>query len=457
MKRGEDVENIGSRVEMFVDEWLIAGKEGVMLRLNPPVKREVVLTLDQPWEGSASGNFTILQDEKKIRLYYRGNCLGGDGDPRQVTCYAESSDGIHFTRPNLGLYSFAGSKQNNIVWSGLESHNFSPFIDGNPQAADRFKYKAVGGAAPEGSPWNEGFLYALGSEDGIHWKRLHEEALFAGQPFDSHNVVLWDAPRNQYRCYARNWTDDRIRAIHSSVSSDFKQWGPFEPNRYAENIPLEHFYTNATVCCPEAEHMLLSFPMRFVEKRKKVEEHPVEGVSDAVFMSSRDGVHWDRTFREAWSLPGPDRRNWTDRSNMAALGIVHSDPDEFSLYITEHYRWDDYRLRRLTVRRHGFASIRAECEGGWFITHPFVFSGNRLALNYATSAVGSVRIELQDASRTPLEGYSADEMDALYGDDLEGVVRWRNGADVSRLAGKPVRMKAMLHDADLYAFQFKMM
>jgi hypothetical protein len=111
----------------------------------------------------------------------------------------------------------------------------------------------------------------------------------------------------------------------------------------------------------------------------------------------------------------------------------------------------------MTVRRHGFASIRAECEGGWFITRPFLFSGNRLVLNYATSAVGSVRIELQDASGTPLEGFSGDEMDVLYGDELEGVVRWRNGADVSRLAGKPIMMKAILHDADLYAFQFKMM
>ena len=74
-----------------------------------------------------------------------------------------------------------------------------------------------------------------------------------------------------------------------------------------------------------------------------------------MFLSSRDGVNWDRTFLEAWVRPGPDNRNWTQRSYMPAWGIVQLDPAEFSMYITEHYEWPDHRLRRITARRHGFA------------------------------------------------------------------------------------------------------
>lgn len=74
-----------------------------------------------------------------------------------------------------------------------------------------------------------------------------------------------------------------------------------------------------------------------------------------MFLSSRDGVNWDRTFLEARVRPGPDNRNWTQRSYMPAWGIVQLDPAKFSMYITEHYEWPDHRLRRITVRRHGFA------------------------------------------------------------------------------------------------------
>jgi hypothetical protein len=201
--------------------------------------------------------------------------------------------------------------------------------------------------------------------------------------------------------------------------------------------------------------MYLLFPKRFVESRKKVPEHPVAGLSDTVFMSSRDGIHWDRSFLEAWLRPGQDRKNWTERSNMMAHGIVQLEPELFSLYVTEHYRWDDIRLRRVTVRKHGFASIHGGCKGGEVKTRPLIFSGNRLLLNYATSAAGSIQVELLDESGQPLEGYEASDMEPLYGDELEGVVRWRNGEDVSALAGKPVRVRFLLQDADIYSLQFK--
>src|SRR5438105_752957 len=118
---------IGSRVEMFVDDWLIdssRSRGNVSLQLQTPARREIVLVTDKPWEGPDSAYFTAFQDGPLVRLYYRGIVPGNDASTGQVTCYAESKDGIHFTRPNLGLVEFEGSKQNNIIYRGVEAHNF---------------------------------------------------------------------------------------------------------------------------------------------------------------------------------------------------------------------------------------------------------------------------------------------------------------------------------------------
>jgi hypothetical protein len=183
-----------------------------------------------------------------------------------------------------------------------------------------------------------------------------------------------------------------------------------------------------------------------------VPTHKEVGVSDAVLMSSRDGVNWDRPFLQSW-VPGDlDRENWTERSNMTAWGIVPTPgkPDEFSMYISEHYRWPSNRLRRLTVPRHRFASIGA--AKGEIVTRPIVFTGEKLLLNYATSAVGSVSAELQDEAGKPLEGFAETDATSLYGNELAGEMKWKG--DLKSLAGKPVRLRLILNSADVYAFQF---
>jgi hypothetical protein len=216
---------------------------------------------------------------------------------------------------------------------------------------------------------------------------------------------------------------------------------------------MENFYTNATIMVPGAEHIYVSFPMRFVPERKKVAAHHETGVSDSVFMSSRDGVHWDRTFMEAWIRPGRDERNWTDRNMITSWGCV-TDDEHFSFYVTEHYRWDSISLRRYTVRKHGFASLHAGYKAGEVVTRPVRFSGSRLLLNYATSAVGAIRVEMLDEAMQVIPGFSMDEMQPLFGDELESEVRWLSGASLEQLAGKEVRMRIALQDADLYALRF---
>lgn len=449
--------DIGSRWEPFVDGFLVDRQEGVSLRLHEPVKREVVLVTDQPWEGPTCAYFTAIRDGGKVRLYYRGSVGGLDHSVDQVTCMAESDDGIRFTRPKLDLIEAGGTRANNVVWRGVESHNFAPFLDQNPAAKPEERYKALGGLKQPGKNWTQGAtpggLYAFASADGIHWRKLRDDPVITKGAFDSQNLAFWDTVRGRYACYSRIFSN-KIRAIQSSASADFLTWTEGVPNRYADGVPAEHFYTSATVPCPTAPHLLLAFPKRFVPARKKVAEHKEMGVSDAVFMSSRDGVQWDRPFLEGWVRPGPDPKNWTDRNNMTACGIVETGAGEWSLYISEHYRHADNRLRRLTVRKQGFASVHADARGGSFVTRPLRLTGKRLLLNYSTSAAGSVQIELQDELGQPIPGFALADMPELYGDEFESACSWKGGSELGPLSGKVVRLRVAMRDADLYALRF---
>jgi hypothetical protein len=353
-----DAIELGTRLEMFVDGHLVAEMKGVAgFRLNTPVKREVVLTMDHPPEDATSAYFTVFRDGGKVRMYYRGNTTD-DGQENQTTCYAESVDGIRFDRPKLGLYEWNGSKENNICYRGPESAAFAPFKDENPAAKADEKYKAICYRVLN----RTGTVFALASPDGLRWHRMSETPVMPPGSFDSLNTVMWDRERKKYRMFGRYWTGGGfkgVRGIQTAESDDFFHWSKPQAFEYGEGVPLEHFYTNAVTTAPGAPHVLLSFPMRFVPERKNVSKHPEHGISDAVFMASRDGVHWDRTMREPWVRPGTDERNWTERSNMPAWGIIGTSPDEWSMYVSEHYRWPDNRLRRVTVERGRFASVHA--------------------------------------------------------------------------------------------------
>lgn len=445
--------SIGSRRELFVDRLLIDTMDGVCLKLHPPVKREVVFQVNAPLENACSWFCNLFRDGNRILLYYRGYYqfreLVGDAVAMQTANLATSDDGIHFERPKLGLYEFEGSKENNIVLLASQGHNFCVFRDDNPEARPDQRYKAVGGG---------GKLFGFVSPDGIHWEKIQQEPLAITGAFDSINVPFWDACAGCYRLFSRYWTggDTRIRAIQSCTSHDFIHWTKPEPHNYGEGVSLEHFYTNATVPCPGAEHILLSFPMRFVpERQKNIEgmDYPGEGLSDAVFMSSRDGVHWDRTFLEAWIRPDYDQRNWTHRSNIPAAGIIETAPGEWSMYVNEHYGWDDNRLRRVTLRTHRIASVNAGYAGGEFITHPVTFSGERLFLNYSTSAVGSIAVEVQDETGKPIQGLCLADMEPLYGDEPDAAISWKNATNLCAVAGRPVRFRFVLKDADLFALR----
>ena len=186
-----------------------------------------------------------------------------------------------------------------------------------------------------------------------------------------------------------------------------------------------------------------------------VHKTQVSSCSDACFMTSRPGNCWyDRTFMEAFVRPSIGPAHWSGRCNYPVDGILQTGADEMSVYIDEHYGQAANQVRRYSLRLDGFASLHASASGGEALTHPFIFSGSELELNYAPSAAGSLRVEIRDAQNRPLPGYGLREAVDLFGNRIAGRATWKHGTDVSPLIGTPVRLRFVLRDADLFSFQF---
>jgi hypothetical protein len=455
--------DIGARLELFTDDLLIGRLDGCSLKLHQPHPANVALRFDAPWEGAFSGYVTVLHDGERYRCYYRGNpAAGRDGSDTEVTCYAESRDGIQFTKPALGLFEVHGTRSNNVVLAGQApfSHNFAPFLDSRPGVPAAERFKALAGTSARG-------LFGFVSADGLRWRKLRETPLITKGAFDSQNVAFWSASEQCYALYLRTWTGGDFsgyRTISRARSTDFLEWSAPVEMGFGDT-PREHLYTSQTHSYFRAPHMYVATPMRFLPGRKVLtaEQAHTLGVDpgyasdtdETVFMTTRGGDRYTRTFLEGFIRPGTDLGNWASRAGLSALGIVPTGPAEMSLYKQAHYAQPSGHLVRHTLRTDGFVSVNAPFAGGEFVTRPFTFTGRELVLNFSAGAAGGLRVEVQDAAGNPLPNFALVDAVEQIGDEIERVVTWKNGSDVSKLAGRPVRLRFAMHDADLYSLRFR--
>ena len=483
-----DTVDIGSRLELFVDDVVIDRMEGVDRRLHHPTPREVVLVHDQPWEGSGSGYHTVFRDGDLYRMYYRGwqlavadGTLRADSHP-PVSCYAESRDGIHWEKPELGIVECSGTKKNNIVWSGVGTLNFAPFLDANPGSAPDARYRALAGVKSDGG------LFLLQSADGLHWSLTRERPVITAGAFDSQNLAFWDPVIGKYRAYWRtftagvtekgDWRPAGFRAIRTATSNDLLDWGEPADLTYVDS-PDEHLYTSQVAPYVRAPHILVGLPTRYIERgwsdsmkrlpdpeprrmRAAAVERYGTALTEGLLMTSRDGVRFAR-WNDAFLRPGIERPGtWQYGQHFIACHLVRTAsslkgaPEELSLYALEDY-WtgSSNALRRYVMRLDGFVSVHAAMGGGELLTKPLTFAGKQLGINLSTSAAGGIRIEIQDRDGAAIPGFALSDCPEIFGDDIERVVRWNGGPGLDALNGRPVRLRFVMRDADLYSFRFQ--
>ena len=474
-----------------------------VLSVNRPVKTDSVITFDQPWEDDASSCFNIIRDGDFYKLYYLAHrYLDGSMENNIKLCYAESRDGLHWEKPNLGICEYNGSRENNLLMMNLFD-NVSVMKDENPDCPPEERYKALmNTTSPEKYPGyvpgetklrtpvnqpKENFAYLsrralvyFSSADGLHFKP--ERILHQGYSYDCQNSLIWNPHTKKYYLYFRELhanatsADERfneewpVRGIMVMESEDFSNWSEPKELDYmgSGDVPL---YFNCIMPYPFDTRYYVGFPTRYNErrewtpnfdrlcdydsrrKRSKTDIRFGTAITDCLFMSSRDYYHWYR-FDEACLSPGPERGpNWRYGDCYPAQGTIvetpsrfRGEPNELSIYAQEFY--DKAEFIRYVYRRDGFASVKADSQGKTLTTKPFQFVGERLTMNFRTSARGCIYLTVTDESNVPLEGYRTCE---IFGDALDREIDFEKS--LSEIQGKTVRLVFTMRDAEIYSLR----
>ncbi len=459
------VHDLGDNRHVFLDEFLIAEKRNVSLRVNPAERKELALIADKPWErGGLTCYANAFHDPiaKEYRLYYVPVDL--ESSPIFRLALAVSKDGIRWTKPDLDAVEWKGSKKNNIVIEGQREGTV--FMD--PNAPREKQYAFLSSEA--------GLKTRLfTSPDGIHWK-MHSD-LISPHHSDSQISTFWDDQLKKYVHYPR--VGHRGRAIGRVETSRLDEPWPSQIPMVmsADDLdpPDTDLYTNAAEKYALAPNAYVAFPTPYYHydagQRKYLNEPTLrlggksnDGTLDTQLATSRDGKAWIRhrvpyvplfrheglDFKVCMVFPG--LLYHADRIDhfLGAYAFTHGDTQA-------RVRLEGRALGgyvRLQQRIDGFMSADFAYGGGTLITAPFTFRGRFLTLNVNTSAAGEARVAVLDEGGKPFPGYGIEDCRIINGDYLAKRVAWKGPDDLSALAGRPMRLRFEMRGTKLYSFQF---
>ena len=471
--------------EVFWDYFLVdKEKTTAQLVMKQPMKREVCLVHEEVWEDRLANYHNIFKDGDIYRMYYLvgANNVKINTDTtitaKLYACYAESRDGIHWKKPFLGVCEpYEGMAENNIVMDDRygQLDNFFVFRDDNPHCPENEKYKAVVRRKTGKPGLANDSLWCYVSADAIHF--VEGWCIHSCGAFDSLNTAMWDEKIGKYRCWFRGFHDPTDwcitagkRDIRYMESYDFKNWS--EEKRIEINSPHDfQLYTNNINRYYNADSIFVGFPTRYVERkewsdnyeqlcgrenrklRMQNEARIGLALTDCMFMTSRDGVAWERFDEEAFLSGGPENGlNWVYGDSYPAYGMIETEAEngenELSIYVPEgHWMHIPSKLWRYTIRLDGFASFKSGFEQKRIVTKPFTFEGDILEINFRTSAAGGVYVNILDEEGNKIEGFQSCE---YFGDTTCRKINFEKS--LGELNGKTVRMEILMSDADIYSF-----
>lgn len=508
---------VGSQKQLFIDHKFIESSEGIELVVQEPFQtREKLIVADQPWEEDAVlGSYsTVVQEGDKIRLWYdirAGAPPRGERNPRFMGMgYAESSDGIHFTKPVLNLVERNGTRKNNLVLppnpDQLAIGGGSVWRDDNPNCPPEARYKSWTKIYPRKNSGIRGPHRIFVSPDGFHWK-LDEREFSGLRAADTQPSWFWEPRIQRYIGYAREWVRERpgfgVRTASYNESDDCFNWDnmamvlepderdcavapamridvtrmemqggniiPQYQRKYAKTdgedpvwqpMPPMDFY-GPGVFPYEGIYFALT-PVFYHWKGSGHDAWP--STADLQLAVSRDARHFMRPgTRQPFLRPGPDG-SWDSKWIYPVLRPVRMGDELWIYYFgtnRDHARrLDSVATRRETaisraiLRLDGFIAAVAAYTGGRLISPALSFQGNRLELNLDTGAGGFARVEILDEDGKPVPGFTFHDADELNGNNVKMPVTWRGNPSLAALAGKPIRLHIRMRSAKLYAFQF---
>ena len=473
---GPTTHDIGSRNQVFIDGRYLDSATNVRISVNQPVK-----TFDKCLVGNLRGYDTVLPVDGTFKGYH-----------------ALTKDGVYWRRVRPGTPPEA----DDIL--GLYDGQRVPFTD--PLAKPEERYKLF--SASEGKKFNETVIRT--SPDGAEWREIHrnifpKEAEYP-RGMDSQNVCFYDTRLKKYVAYVRvnlayptppkqqpyfDQLSSRnygrkgfyfLRAIGRSVTDDLSKF-PMpevvlkhdEQDARFDGVGVMDFYTPQVIQYEHAQDAYYLFTARYFHYedwflREDLSAYPLSGADtlntgplDIGFGASRDGIDWERYDRKPWIPLGPEG-SFDSKQMYSCRGIyVHGD-EIWMYYIGYDVLHGDVKERqraepvmsRVVLRKDGFTSVEADYEGGEFTTPPLKFEGDSLSLNVDTSALGLLRVEIQDEAGKPVPGFTLEDCDRIHtANSTSKAVRWRGKPSVGALSGKAVRLRFELkYGVKLYAFRF---
>lgn len=473
---------VGSQKQLFIDHKFIASSENISLKVNPPAKRlEAVIRSDKPWDAFNIIWLSAAEDDGMYKMWYHAfdNDQWGGGKCR--LCYAVSKDLANWEKPDLGIVEYRGSKHNNI----LVDEMFSSSVLVDPQGKPESRYKLI---YSPGSNRND--VFVASSADGIHWSMPGVKV--AEGIDDTQHIAFWDTRIKKYVVYFRQGGHPLVdpipsdppviapelvrepRVIARLETEDLMKPWPMEDARLVfvadEHDPEDSdIYTHDPIEYPYAADAYFLFPQTYQHFRAGETTVPNDGVNDVQFAASRDGIHWMRYDRQPYvdrGLPGDPGSGQTHcrcptvfrRGNYlyqlyGGWPLTHGGLRKLDTAERKQY-WGNEHVFLTVQRLDGFVSADAPYNGGWLVTPPIVFEGRSLQLNINVAAMGEARVEIQDAEGKTIPGYELANCQRILMNDTAFAVSWKDKADVSTLAGKPIRLLMEMRSAKLYALQF---
>lgn len=462
---------VGLQKQLFVDDYIVAEMQNVTRELGKVTKANggrPILVADKPWENADLFRMgSVFRDGSRFRMWYQ---ISGDSFG-----YAESEDGLHWTKPNLGIYAYQGSKENNIV----DAMGFTCFLD--PHETDpEHKYKAA-----YGHPKKVMACLAY-SPDGFHWKAYNNGEPVTSRASDTSNQLLWDEKAKVYRLYTRtdfgrglyNGTLEENRGTRDMTNPDIKanptawktirEWyfnreGRWEYKRrqaYSLNGWLYEGVHFGLLWCYEWAGSLGEGPYDLNKRHER-------DVLNFYILSTRGDEMWDLRWVYAKKplIPrGPDGsfdKDWV----QPPTNIITWKDKHWIYYNGSKERHDIYRIRKgrsrwqcaiglATLRLDGFVYLQAKDKPGTIVTKPFKLEGTKLQVN-VDAHDGKLLVEVLDAAGKPIPGFSSNNaVEYTSVDKLRLHPRWKNHKDMSSLKGRIVRLKFVLKNAKLYSFSF---
>ena len=468
--------DIGSRKQLFVDNYLVESLTRTQQVLNPAEKVEhnPVLRPERPWEGNDVRPSRVIWDQEDhvFKMWYSartyqahrgpsGVVVEGEGNP--VICLATSEGGLHWQRPMLGLVTYEGSTQNNI----LPGESFMPYFFQDLHEADRSKrFKGLVRTGSTETPGMQFDLYY--SADAFTWVPYENNPVIDTSPrvgrWGPTDFMGWDPIRQVYAVHLENCLHRRCplgkRLIGRAESPDMIRWSDPEtilvPDE--QDTPDTEFYA-----MPAITYAGLYVGLPWIFRTTNTTHHP-----EVAF--SRDGIHYERNYRQPFISRG-GRGDFDAASIYALATVVHGDR------ILTYYAGTNWRSPETLMELgdkatagvglaltplDGFVSLDgARTEFSEMVTRAFGFAGTRLYLNLrgALQQWGAgpceVRVEILSANHEPLPGFGFEDADPIAESGQAHVVSWRGRSDLSDLEGTAVKLRFRFKNAKLYSFQFK--